>query len=68
MRVLYLLFSFLFIFLMPLPVLTCCLLLLCVFGDIRNPVTCIRSGEICHPVFCPRRTCGLPGTKCCKKP
>nr|1E4Q_A Chain A, BETA-DEFENSIN 2 len=37
------------------------------------PVTCLKSGAICHPVFCPRRykqigTCGLPGTKCCKKP
>ncbi|KAI2548761.1 hypothetical protein G5576_117946 [Homo sapiens] len=64
MRVLYLLFSFLFIFLMPLPG---------VFGGIGDPVTCLKSGAICHPVFCPRRykqigTCGLPGTKCCKKP
>nr|2LXO_A Chain A, Chimeric Peptide [synthetic construct] len=34
---------------------------------------CRVRGAICHPVFCPRRykqigTCGLPGTKCCKKP
>nr|AAL50683.1 human beta-defensin-2 precursor [synthetic construct] len=40
---------------------------------IGDPVTCLKSGAICHPVFCPRRykqigTCGLPGTKCCKKP
>ncbi|XP_039317054.1 defensin beta 4A-like [Saimiri boliviensis] len=63
MKVLYLLFSFLFVFLMPLPG---------VFGDINNPVSCIRSGAICHPAFCPRNfnqvgTCGIPFTKCCKK-
>ncbi|XP_011890937.1 PREDICTED: beta-defensin 4A-like [Cercocebus atys] len=64
MKVLYLLFSLLFIFLMPLPG---------VFGDIRNPFTCVRSGAICHPGFCPRRykhigVCGVSAIKCCKKP
>uniref|UniRef100_G3SBD9 Beta/alpha-defensin C-terminal domain-containing protein n=1 Tax=Gorilla gorilla gorilla TaxID=9595 RepID=G3SBD9_GORGO len=51
----------------------CVFSLLGVFGGISDPVTCLKSGAICHPVFCPRRykqigTCGLPGTKCCKKP
>nr|XP_054099620.1 defensin beta 4A isoform X2 [Callithrix jacchus] len=63
MRIHYLLFALLFLFLVPVPG---------VFGDINNPVSCIRSGAICHPVFCPKKfkqvgTCGLPGTKCCKK-
>uniref|UniRef100_A0A7N9CXL4 Uncharacterized protein n=1 Tax=Macaca fascicularis TaxID=9541 RepID=A0A7N9CXL4_MACFA len=44
-----------------------------VFGDIRNPVTCVRSGAICLPGFCPRRykhigVCGVSAIKCCKKP
>uniref|UniRef100_A0A8D2F826 Beta/alpha-defensin C-terminal domain-containing protein n=1 Tax=Theropithecus gelada TaxID=9565 RepID=A0A8D2F826_THEGE len=44
-----------------------------VSGDIRNPVTCIRSGAICYPRSCPGSykhigVCGVSVIKCCKKP
>ncbi|XP_032129780.1 beta-defensin 4A-like, partial [Sapajus apella] len=46
--------------------------LLGVFGHINNPVSCVKSGGVCLPIYCPNGfkqlgTCGLPGTKCCKK-
>ncbi|KAL4842396.1 hypothetical protein H8958_008154 [Nasalis larvatus] len=53
--------------------LLCVFFLLGVFGDIRNPITCLKSGAICHPGFCPGRykhigVCGVSAIKCCKKP
>ncbi|XP_075396105.1 defensin beta 4A-like [Tenrec ecaudatus] len=62
MRLHYLLFAFLLVFLLPAPGFA---------QRIRNPVSCLRNKGFCHPIRCPSvaKTIGscAPGLKCCRK-
>nr|CAJ01799.1 beta defensin 2 [Equus caballus] len=63
MKILHFLLAFLVVFLLPVPGFT---------AGIGNPISCARNRGVCIPIGClpgmkQIGTCGLPGTKCCRK-
>nr|ABX82806.1 beta-defensin 1 [Equus asinus] len=63
MKILHFLLAFLVVFLLPVPGFT---------AGTGNSVTCSKNGGFCISPKCPPGmkqigTCGLPGSKCCRK-